>query len=77
MVSPYLCQHSLGETGHHEDLYDLSSINEAIVVRVCFLEDVIVSLPVSHRYHPVNRWLESTKDNMYVILVDLLKPQEP
>lgn len=68
VVSPYLCQHSLGETGLHEDLYDLSSIHKAVVVAVSFLEDLIVSLPVSQRYHPVHRWLEWTKDEIYVIL---------
>lgn len=56
--SPYLGQHSLGETGQHEDLYDLSSINKAVTVCVRFLEDLIISLSVSHRYYPVHRWLE-------------------
>lgn len=51
----------------HEDLYDLSSINEAVIISVCFLEDVIISLPVSQGYHPVHRWLEWTKDLIYGI----------
>lgn len=68
VVSPYLGQHSLGETGLHEDLYDLSSINKAVIVGVSFLEDLIISLSVSHRYHPVHHWLEWTKYNIHVIL---------
>lgn len=58
MVLPNLCQHSLGETGLHENLYNLSSINEAVTVAVCFLEDLIISLPVSNLYHPAHRQLE-------------------
>lgn len=69
-VSPYLCQHSLRETGLHEDLYDLRSINKAVVVGVCFLEDVIISLPIGHRYHPVHCWLEWAKKNAVFVTLD-------
>lgn len=56
--SPYLRQHCLGETGMHEDLYDLSATDEAVIVCVRLPEHFIISLPVSHRYHPVHHWLE-------------------
>lgn len=52
----------------HEDLYDLSSSNETIIVGVCILEDLVISLPVSQRYHPVDHWLELTKNNIYEML---------
>lgn len=62
MVSPYLCQHCLGETGLHEDLYHFGAGDKAVIVGVCLLENFIIFLPVSHRYHPVHHGLERTKD---------------
>lgn len=61
-VSPYLCQHCLGERGLHKDLYDLAACDEAVIVFVRCLENIVVFLSVGHRYHPVHRWLEGTKD---------------
>lgn len=58
---PYLCQHRLRQTGQHEDLNDLSSVYEAIVVNVCFLKEFVVTFPVSRGHDPVHCWLESTK----------------
>lgn len=63
-ASPYLSQHRLGETGLHEDLYDLGAIHEAVTVRVCLLEEFIVPFPVGSRNHPIHCRLQHNDNTM-------------
>lgn len=58
VASPYLSQHCLGETGLHEDLYDLGAIHKAVTIRVCLLKQFIEPFPVGNRNHPIHRRLQ-------------------
>lgn len=65
-VSPYLCQHRLGEARLHEDLYDLSAIHQPVTVGVCLREEFIEAFPVGSGHYPVHCRLEGVKTKQQI-----------
>lgn len=65
-ASPDLSQHRLGETGLHEDLYDLCAVHEAVAVHVGLLKEFIKPFSVGNRNHPIHSRLRGVTTQSYI-----------